>query len=145
MATNAIHGRFGGLYVDQSAAANATATLLPNLSDWSVNESRDQVEVTVLGETTKTYTSGLKDYQTTFNGILNSGSTAINVVADGVARRFYHYVDISSLAAMAPISGSGKGYWYGYGLFSGLTTSGGVADAVKWTINGSAATDVYRV
>lgn len=145
MATNAIHGRFGGLYVDQSAAANGSASLLGNLSDWNIDGQRDQVEVTVLGENVKTYVSGLSNFQGTLNGILNTGSTGIYTVGDGVARGFYLYIDTTSGATQAPVSGSGKGYWYGTALFNGVSTTGGVGDAVKWTMNWSAATSIYRV
>lgn len=145
MATSAIHGRFGALYVDQSTAANGSASPLGNLSDWTINGNRDQVEVTVLGESVKTYVSGLSDFTGTLNGVLNTASTGIYTTADGVARKFYLYIDDTDAASRAPVSGSGKGYWYGTALFNGVTSNGGVGDAVKWSIDWSAATSIYRV
>lgn len=145
MASNAIHGRFGALFVDQTAGANGSAEQLGNLSDWNIDGQRDQVEVTVLGESVKTYVSGLSNFQGTLNGVLNTDSTGIYTVGDGVARKFYLYIDATSSTTQEPVSGSGKGYWYGEALFNGVSTTGGVGDAVKWTMNWSAATSVYRV
>lgn len=144
MATNAIHGRFGALYVDQSTAANGSASPLGNLSDWSIDGQRDQIEVSVLGENVKTYTAGLSDFTGTLNGVLNTASNGIYTVANGVARTFYLYIDDTDATSKSPVP-TGKGYWYGQALFNGVSTQGGVGDAVKWTINWSAATSIYRV
>lgn len=144
MATNAIHGRFGALYVDQSTAANGSASPLGNLSDWSIDGQRDQVEVSVLGENVRTYTAGLSDFTGTLNGVLNTASNGIYQVANGVARTFYLYIDDTDATSKSPVP-TGKGYWYGQALFNGVSTQGGVGDAVKWTINWSAATSIYRV
>lgn len=144
MATNAIHGRFGALYVDQSTAANGSASPLGNLSDWSIDGQRDQVEVSVLGENVRTYTAGLSDFTGTLNGVLNTASNGIYTVANGVARTFYLYIDDTDATSKSPVP-TGKGYWYGQALFNGVSTQGGVGDAVKWTINWSAATSIYRV
>ena len=144
MATNAIHGRFGALYVDQSTAANGSASPLGNLSDWSIDGQRDQIEVSVLGENVKTYTAGLSDFTGTLNGVLNTASNGIYTVANGVARTFYLYIDDTDATSKSPVP-TGKGYWYGQALFNGVSTQGGVGDAVKWTINWSAASSIYRV
>lgn len=144
MATNAIHGRFGALYVDQSAAANGSASPLGNLSDWSIDGQRDQIEVSVLGENVKTYCAGMSDFTGTLNGVLNTASNGIYTVANGVARAFYLYIDDTDATSKSPVP-TGKGYWYGQALFNGVSTQGGVGDAVKWTINWSAATSIYRV
>lgn len=144
MATNAIHGRFGALYVDQTSGANGSASPLGNLSDWSIDGQRDQVEVSVLGENVRTYTSGLSDFTGGLNGVLDTASNGIYTVADGVARKFYLYVDNTDATSKSPVP-TGKGYWYGQALFNGVSTQGGVGDAVKWTINWSAATSIYRV
>ena len=144
MATNAIHGRFGALLVDQSAAANGSASQLGNLSDWNIDGNRDQVEVSVLGENVRTYVAGLSDFTGSLNGVLNTASNGIYTVADGIARQFYLYIDTTSATTMAPVP-TGKGYWYGQALFNGVSTNGGVGDAVKWSIDWSAATSIYRV
>jgi hypothetical protein len=145
VATNAIHGRFGALYVDQSAGANGSPSQLGNLSDWNIDGKRDQVEVSVLGENVKTYVAGLSDFTGGLNGVLNTASNGIYTVGDGIARGFYLYIDVTSSATMAPLSGSGKGYWYGQALFNGVSTNGGVGDAVKWSIDWSAASSIYKV
>lgn len=145
MATNAIHGRFGALYVDQSAAANGSPSQLGNLSDWNIDGKREQIEVSVLGENVKTYVAGLADFTGGLNGVLNTASNGIYTVADGVARSFYLYIDVTSSATMAPVSGGGKGYWYGQALFNGVSTKGGVGDALKWSIDWAAATSITRL
>ena len=144
MATNGIHGRFGALYVDQSAGANGSASPLGNLSDWTINGNREQVTATVLGETNVTYLAGLSDFSGSLNGLVNTTTNGLYVTADGVARSFYLYIDDTDATSKSPVP-TGKGYWYGQALFNGVSTQGGVGDAVKWTINWSAATSIYRV
>jgi hypothetical protein len=138
------HGRNGALYVDTSAGANSTAQLISYMADYSVSGSRDRVEVTSFGDNTKTFVAGLADASGTINGFYDDASNSIYQVADGSARAFYIYVNATSTANMAPIAGSGKGYWYGTGTFDTSTTVG-VADAAKVTLNWSAATSVYKV
>lgn len=139
-----IHGRNGALYVDSSAAANSTATIVAYMADFTVNGTRDRVDVTSFGDTTKTYVAGLADASGTINGFYNDASNSIYTIADGNARTFYIYADASSTANMAPIAGSGKGYWYGTGTFDVSSTSG-VSDAAKVTLNWNAATSVTKV
>jgi hypothetical protein len=145
VAQNAIHGRFGGLYVDQSSGANGSPSQLGNLMDWTIGQDRDLVDVTVLGETNKSSVAGLAAYDASYNGVLDTASNAIFTVADGIKRNFYHYIDITDANSMKPVSGGGKGYWYGSQIFAGLTTNSGVSDAVKWAIKSGAGGNVYRV
>jgi hypothetical protein len=145
MATNALHGRFGALYVDQSATATAAASKLGNLMDWTVSGDRAQVETTCLGDTNVTRVAGLSDFTGDLNGIIDSQSTAIYTVGDGVSRKFYLYLDDTSAATRGPSSTAGAGYFYGYGLFAGVSTTGGVADAVKWSMKWAASGNVGRV
>lgn len=139
-----IHGRNGALYVDTSAGANGTASLISFMADFTVEGSRDRVEVTSFGDTTKVFVAGIADASGTINGHYDDASNAVFQVADGNARRFYIYADASSTANMAPIAGSGKGYWYGTGTFDVSTTSG-VSDAAKVSLNWSAASSVTKV
>jgi hypothetical protein len=140
----AIHGRNGALYVDPSAAANGSAAIVAQMADFSIEQARDRVETTSFGDTTKTYVAGLADASGTINGFYNDTSNSIFTIADGASRAFYIYVDASSTANMAPISGSGKGYWYGRGTFDVSTTSG-TGDAAKVTLNWAAASSVSKV
>lgn len=144
MATNGIHGRFGALYVDQSAGANGSASPLGNLSDWTINGNREQVTATVLGETNVTYLAGLSDFSGSLNGLVNTTTNGLYTTADGVARSFYLYIDDTDATSRAPVP-TGKGYWYGKALFNGVSTTGGVGDAVKWSIDWAASGSITRV
>lgn len=139
----AIHGRNGALYVDQSTTAGGSATLVSFMMDYSVDQKRDRVEVTSFGDGTKTYVAGLADASGAVNGFYNDASNSIYTVADGQARKFYIYIDATSLTTMSPIA-TGKGYWYGTGTFDVSSTSG-VGDAAKVALNWSAASTVYKV
>lgn len=145
MATNGIHGRFGALYCDQSAGANGSAAPLGNLSDWTISGTREQVTATVLGETNITYLSGLQDFSGSLSGLIDTTTNGLFVTGDGVARSFYLYIDNTDASSRAPIAGGGKGYWYGKALFNGVSTSAGVGDAVKWTMDWSASGSITKV
>ena len=143
------HGRNGSLIVDTAASpaaegAATTAAEILYLADWSIDQSRDRVEVTSFGDSTKTYVAGLADASGSLNGFLTDDSLNIYTLADGEARSFYLYLDNTSGATQAPVAESGKGYWYGLATFD-TSTSGGVSDAVKVTLNWSAASSITRL
>lgn len=139
----AIHGRKGRLFVDTSSAANGSAVELPFLASYSIEGTRDRVEVTAFGDTTKTYVAGLADASGSVEGFYNDASNDIYTVSDGNARKFYLYVDGTDATSKAPIA-TGKGYWYGTATFD-VSTSGGVGDAVKLTLNWSAASSITKL
>lgn len=143
-----IHGRNGRLFVDiaatAAAAGAANAVEIPFLADYSIEQARDRAEVTSFGDTTKTYVAGLADASGTLNGFLDDASLDIYRVSDGSARSFYLYVDASSAGRKAPVASGGAGYWYGLATFDVSTTSG-VGDAAKTTINWSASTSITRL
>lgn len=138
------HGRNAAAYVDQSAGANSTATMLAFQSSMTINGTRDKTDVTAFGDGSKVYLAGLADAQGTVEGFVDDESNGVYRVADGIARKFYWYQDASSVARMAPISGSGAGYWYGTATFD-VTSSIAVNDATKSTLNWAAASTVYKV
>lgn len=60
------HGRGGALLM---GAANAgAATLVQNLTEWSVNQEMDLVEVSSLGDSAKTFVAGMKDIKADMSG-----------------------------------------------------------------------------
>lgn len=143
------HGRNGSLIVDAAASpaaegAASTAAEILYLADWSVEQARDRVDVTSFSDSTKTYVAGLADASGSLNGFLSDDSLNIYTIADGEARSFYLYLDNTSGATQAPVGSSGKGYWYGMATFD-VSSSGGVSDAVKITLNWSAASSVTRL
>jgi hypothetical protein len=145
----ALHGRNGRLYADLAATPTTTGALtaVPFLADYSIEQARDRVETTAFGDGTKTYVAGLADASGSLSGFYDDTSNSLfSALTDGNARRFYLYVDASSAGAAAPVTtaGTGKGYWYGTGTFD-ASTSAGVGDAVKVTLNWSASSTISKV
>jgi len=143
------HGRNGALFVDTAATpaaegAATTSSEILYLADWSVEQARDRVDVTSFGDSTKTYVAGLADASGSLSGFLDDSNLDLYDLADGEARSFYLYVDATSATTKEPIAGSGKGYWYGLATFD-VSSTGSVSDAVKASINWSAASSVSRV
>lgn len=143
------HGRFGRLYADTGATAGAAVpTVVPFIADWTVDEDQDQVEVTAMGDTTKTYVLGLGNFNATANGFLDVGDAAIYNLTDGNARKFYFYPDINTGSnptnPMAHAS-AGNGYWYSdEGRFS-RSSSGGATSALGISLTWVSSSSVFRI
>lgn len=129
-----ISGRNGALYIDQSAPATGSAAPVANLNKFQLTQQRDHISTDAFGNTTKTYVVGLADASLSFDGYWDSAG-GLSAVADGLARKFYLYADVSNLA--------GK-YFYGTMYFD-ITTSSEVNGVVSVTGSGSAATSVSYV
>lgn len=129
-------GSRGRLYV--SATAAGAAVPLPFITEWSIDQSTDTVEVTAMGDTTKTYVQGLPDATGTVNGFYDAdGSNPLYAAAtaeSGSAKRFYLY----------PIAADSAKYWFGTAIFS-ASHSGSVSGAVQVSGSWSAATSVSAV
>lgn len=118
------HGGKGVLYM--STTGTGTAASIGGVSEFNSNFTRDRVEVTSFGDTTKTYVTGLKDASATFAGfyddtVVDELYSAANS-ADGV--KFYFY----------PSSDVATQYLYGSADLD-FSMSQTVSDAVK--VNGS--------
>lgn len=129
-----IAGRNGALYIDQSAGANGSAAAVANLNQFTLNQNRDKISTDAFGNTTKTYVVGLSDAALSFSGFWDSAG-GLSAVADGLARKFYLYADVTNLA--------GK-YWFGQMYFD-IETSSEVNGVVSVSGSGSAATSVGYV
>jgi hypothetical protein len=130
-----IHGRSGKLYVG-IASDTAVAEAVAYIAKISLNFETDDVEVTALGDTNKTYVSGLPDCSGSFSGFYDDATAQTYTAAtDGLARRFYWYPKTPSTAGP---------YWFGTGIFD-FSVDTGVADAA--TISGTfkAASPVVKV
>lgn len=130
-----IHGRSGKLYVG-IASDTAAAEAVAYISKISLTFETDDVEVTALGDTNKTYVSGLPDCSGSFSGFYDDATAQTYMAAtDGLARRFYWYPKTPSTAGP---------YWFGTGIFD-FSVDTGVADAA--TISGTfkAASPVAKV
>lgn len=112
------HGRNGRLYVD--IAGGGSAALLPFVTEWSFDLTTDKQDVTAQGDTNKTYVVGLPDATGSYSGWVDAGAANLFAAAtDGIARKFYAYVDIVNAAAH---------YIYGTAFFD-FSLSSGVAAA----------------
>ena len=90
-----IGGRFGRVYL--GATTSAEASELPFVGTWSLSASTDKIEVTAMGDTGKTYVSGLPDQSGEINGFMDDSSTTLYTAAiDGLARKFYLYPTVNT-------------------------------------------------
>lgn len=129
-----ITGRNGLLMVDQSSAANGSASAVANLNQFDIQQTRDRTEVTSFGAGSKTYVAGLADASGSFSGFYDSDGSLQKYVSDGNARSFYLY----------PASGTTTKYWFGTATFD-ITTSTSVGGAVEASGSWSASTPVAYV
>ena len=115
------HGRNGRLYA--AITSGGTPEPVAFLNQWSIDFTVDNVDVTALGDTNKTYVAGLPDASGSFSGYFDSATPQLYTAAtDGVARGFYLYPDTSEAT-----------FWSGTALFD-FSVSGQVDGAV--TISG---------
>jgi hypothetical protein len=128
------HGRNGRLYAGITSAG--TAEPIAFLSTFTIDFSVDFIDVTALGDTTKTYVAGLPDSQGTFGGFWDDATQQLYTAAsDGVARKFYLYADASNAAGV---------YWFGTALFD-FSVASGVDQAVQVSGNWRAASSITKV
>jgi hypothetical protein len=112
-----------------------TAEPLAFQNAWTLNQSTDKQDVTALGDTNKVYVAGLPDASGTFAGFWDEATQqAYTAAADGVARKFYLYPDITT-----PTS-----YWFGT-ILPDVSAAGGVSAAVSTSSNWNAASSIIRV
>ena len=85
-----LHGKNGAIYF-VAPKGGAGAKKVAVKTEWTLNLNRDYVDATVFGDTNKTYLTGLKDIQGTFNGLLDtSGDLIVNATdSDSVAVYLY--------------------------------------------------------
>lgn len=101
-----IHGKKGALYAAITSAG--TAEPIAFLTDWSLDQSTDKVDVTAFQDANKVYASGTPDAQGSFSGFYDDATAQIFTAAvDGVARKLYLYPDTTTPAK----------YWYGTAFF----------------------------
>jgi len=95
-------GRKGMVYMSTTAAGAASAVL--HLTQWTLNQTTDKIEVTSFGDANKTYVQGLKDVQGTFAGFFDDAETKPFTAADSVdGCKLYLY----------PSTDAPTIYWYG--------------------------------
>ena len=112
-------GRKGMVYLSTTAAGAASAVL--NLTQWTLDQSTDKIEVTSFGDANKTYVIGLKDVQGSFSGFFNDAETKPFTAADSTdGCKLYLY----------PSTDAPTIYWYGPAWLD-VSIDTGVSDAVS--------------
>ncbi len=136
MSGSLTHGRFGQIWVDASsagtmalgttAAGTGVLNLLRGVTDWTLDWNPDFVDVTSLGDTSKTSLAGLANGSGAINGswdFTGSGSLVKNILPPTATSE-------RSLMIFLDITNYGTVFWSGKVNF-GMTTSGSASDAVK--------------
>jgi hypothetical protein len=119
------HGKAGVVYMSTSGTGAATNVI--KLTQWTLNQTTDKVEVTAFGDTNKTYVQGLKDVQGSLTGFYDDTEAKPFQAADSTdGVKLYLY----------PSANSPTKYWYGPAWVD-FSVDTGVAAAV--TINGAFA------
>lgn len=129
-----IHGRRGRVYL---GVANDTASAepIPFFNTWSINFSVDKAEVTAFGDSNKVYVAGLPDASGAFAGFYDDATAQTYTAAtDGLARKFYLY----------PSTLTNSQYFFGT-VLPDFSVDGSVSDAVKVSVNWSAASAISKV
>ena len=128
-----IHGRRGRVYLG-IADSSASAEPLPFFARWAINHSTDKADVTAMGDTVKTYVSGLADAQGTFSGFYDDATAQTYTAAiDGLARKFYLY----------PSTLTNTQYFWGTVLVD-MNTEGGVDSPVTVSASWAAASTIAK-
>jgi hypothetical protein len=112
-------GRKGVVYM--STTGSGAATNVIKLTQWTLNQTTDKIEVTAFGDTNKTYVQGLKDVQGTFSGFFDDTEAKPFQAADstdGCKLYLYPSADVSTK------------YWYGPAWLD-VSVDTGVAAAVS--------------
>ena len=127
-------GRTGVVYI--SSTGSGTASTVIGLTNWSLDNATDKIEVTAFGDTNKTYVQGLKDLKGTIQGFWDDTETKVFAAAASTdAVKIYLY----------PSSSKTTSYFSGTAwLDASMTTnvSGAVqisasfAAATSWTTTG---------
>jgi hypothetical protein len=95
-------GRKGVVYLSTTGSGAATSVL--KITNWTLDQSTDKIEVTAFGDANKTYVQGLKDIKGTFKGFFDDTETKPFTGADSTdGIKVYLY----------PSSDAASKYWYG--------------------------------
>jgi len=75
-------GRKGVVYMSTSKAGAASAVV--KLTNWTLDQSTDKIDVTSFGDPNKTYVQGLKDVKGTLKGFFDDTETKPWQAADSI-------------------------------------------------------------
>ena len=84
-------GRKGIVYLSTSGTGVASSVL--SLTNWTLDQTTDKIEVTAFGDQNKAYVQGLKDVSGTFAGFFNDAETKVFAAADSAdGCKMYLYI-----------------------------------------------------
>ena len=130
-----VHGRRGRVYIDTSANGVGSALPLPFVAAWSITFATDKQEVTALEDLNKVYVAGLPDASGDWSGFYDDQSVqSYNAAVDGVARKFYLYPSLLSVAT----------YFFGT-ILADFKTQAAVGGATEMSGSWNAASQVQKV
>jgi hypothetical protein len=116
-------------------ASGAAASPIAYMTDWNINFTVDQPEVTAFGDANKIYVSGLPDASGDFTGFFDDASRQLYTAArDGIARAMYLYPNLVADPNM---------YWFGM-VLPDFAVSGGIAAAISVKANWKASSAVIK-
>lgn len=113
-----LHGRNGQIAI----GASSPETVIGSLSAWTINFTRDKVDVTSFGDTNKTYLAGLKDVSGSFEGFFDTDY--FRTLMDESDS------DTGTRVQITP-STTVSGFYFQGPAWLDITSSGAVNDAVK--------------
>jgi hypothetical protein len=127
------HGSTGQVKMDPTGGS--TLAVVADLKSWTLDQARDQVDVTAFGDTNRQYVLGLPDTKGTWGGLWNSASTPplfdvavgaiavkLNLIPSTTDPTFY-FEGLAYLDASIDVSADGA-----------ITTSGNWVAAGNWTL-----------
>lgn len=86
-----IHGKNGAIYL--GGAKGSGGIRAASKMEWTLQRNRDYVDVTVFGDTNKTYVTGLPNVQGTYAGLLDISGDLLFSAATSEAQLIYLYAD----------------------------------------------------
>ena len=121
------HGKAGRVYL--STTASGAAVSVGSLTEWSLDQPADRVEVTAFDSNNKEYVQGFRDVSFSLSGFWNDADTTLFSAVEGdEAVRVYLY----------PSKDAPTKYWYGT-AFLDASISVSVSGAVAVTASGQGA------
>ncbi len=112
------HGRNGRIQI----GSGSPLTIIGSLNSWTINFTRDKVDVTSFGDTNKQYLTGLKDVSGSIEGFFDT--TYLRALMDAADS------DTGTQIRITPSTDDPTFYYEG-ACWLDLTNTGSVNDAIK--------------
>lgn len=122
-------GLNGVVLADVTTTGAGTLTTISYVTKWSVSMTRDKIDVTALGDTSKVKVTGLPDQSVQLDGFSDLSANVLSRLTDGVARGLKIIPDNTNHTA---VYFSGGTY-----IFDG-TVNAGVGEAVAFSMTADA-------